>query len=70
MGKFIAVMPFAFISTLLVRSPEAIFVLPGHLAHEKSLVFTIFGIVLYPLRPLLPVVAWLQRACDAASSGS
>jgi multidrug efflux pump subunit AcrB len=64
MGKFIAVMPFAFISTLLVSLAEATLVLPGHLAHEKNLVFTIFGIVLYPLRLLLPAVAWLQRVCD------
>ena len=64
MGKFIAVMPFAFISTLLMSLAESTLVLPGHLAHEKSLVFTIIGIVLYPLRPLLIVVAWLQRACD------
>jgi HAE1 family hydrophobic/amphiphilic exporter-1 len=64
MGKFIAVMPFAFICTLLCSLAESTLVLPGHLAHEKNLVFTIFGIVLYPLRLLLPVVAWLQRACD------
>ncbi|MFN9370167.1 MAG: efflux RND transporter permease subunit [Planctomycetia bacterium] len=65
MGKFIAVMPFAFISTLLVSLAESTLVLPGHLAHEKNLVFTILGIVLYPLRVLLPAVAWLQRACDS-----
>ena len=64
MGKFIAVMPFAFISTLMMSLAESTLVLPGHLAHERNLVFTIIGIVLYPLRPLLVVVAWLQRACD------
>ena len=64
MGKFIAVMPFAFITTLLVSLAEATLILPGHLAHEKNLVFTIFGIVLYPLRLLLPAVAWLQKGCD------
>jgi multidrug efflux pump subunit AcrB len=65
MGKFIAVMPFAFITTLLMSLGESILVLPGHLAHEKNFVFTLLGIVLYPLRLLLPVVAMLQRACDA-----
>ncbi len=65
MGKFIAVMPFAFISTLLVSLAESTLILPGHLAHEKNLVFTFFGIVLKPLTLLLPVVSWLQRACDA-----
>ena len=64
MGKFIAVMPFAFISTLLMSLLESILVLPGHLAHEKNLLFTVLGVVLYPLRLLLPVVAFLQRACD------
>ncbi|MFM8984983.1 MAG: efflux RND transporter permease subunit, partial [Planctomycetia bacterium] len=64
MGKFIAVMPFAFITTLLVSLAESTLVLPGHLAHEKNLVFTIFGIVLYPLRLLLPAISWLQGACD------
>ena len=64
MGKFIAVMPFAFITTLLVSLAESTLILPGHLAHEKNLVFTIFGIVLYPLRLLLPAVGMLQRSCD------
>ena len=62
MGKFIAVMPFAFITTLLVSLAESTLILPGHLAHEKNLVFTIFGIVLYPLRLLLPAIGMLQRA--------
>jgi multidrug efflux pump subunit AcrB len=64
MGKFIAVMPFAFISTLLVSLSEALLVLPGHLSHEDNLVFRIFGVVLYPFKLLLPVVAWLQQRCD------
>ena len=64
MGKFIAVMPFAFIATLLMSLAESTLVLPGHLAHEKNLVFTIFGILLYPLRPLLSVIGWAQGRCD------
>ncbi len=64
MGKFIAVMPFAFITTLLMSLAESTLILPGHLAHEKNLVFTVLGIVLYPLRLLLPAVGLLQRACD------
>jgi multidrug efflux pump subunit AcrB len=64
MGKFIAVMPFAFISTLLVSLSEALLVLPGHLSHEDNLVFRIFGVVLYPFKLLVPAVAWLQRTCD------
>ena len=64
MGKFIAVMPFAFISTLLMSLLESTFVLPGHLSHKGNLVFVILGFVLAPLKPLLAVVAWLQRGCD------
>ncbi len=64
MGKFIAVMPFAFICTLMMSLLESTLVLPGHLAHEDNLVFRIIGFLLYPLRPLLGVVAWLQRICD------
>ena len=69
MGKFIAVMPFAFITTLLMSLAESTLVLPGHLAHEKNLVFTVLGIVLYPLRLLLPAVGMLQRACDRGLKG-
>jgi len=56
MGKFIAVMPFAFISSLLMSLVESTLVLPGHLAHEKSLVFTILALMLIDSlgrRPLL-----------------
>jgi len=64
MGKFIAVMPFAFIATLLVSLSEAIFILPGHLAHEESFLIRAFQFVLWPLRPLLPVLRYLQKSCD------
>ena len=64
MGKFIAVMPFAFIATLLVSLSEAIFVLPGHLAHEDSLVLRVFRFLCTPLKPLAPVLKFLQRSCD------
>jgi HAE1 family hydrophobic/amphiphilic exporter-1 len=64
MGKFIAVMPFAFICTLLMSLLESTLVLPGHLAHSKNLVYTIFGVALAPLRLLLPVLHALQVGCD------
>ncbi|NDC64482.1 MAG: efflux RND transporter permease subunit, partial [Planctomycetia bacterium] len=64
MGKFIAVMPFAFIATLLVSLAEAIFVLPGHLAHDDSLVLRIFQFLCTPLKPLAPAIKFLQRTCD------
>ncbi|NCY02563.1 MAG: efflux RND transporter permease subunit, partial [Planctomycetia bacterium] len=64
MGKFIAVMPFAFIATLLVSLAEALFVLPGHLAHDDSGILRFVQFVLSPLRPLVPVLQFLQRGCD------
>lgn len=68
MGKFIAVMPFAFITALLMSLFESLLVLPGHLSHEKGLIFTLLGWLLYPLKLFLPVLAWLQRACDRGLS--
>ena len=64
MGKFIAVMPFAFITALLMSLVESTIMLPGHLAHEKNLLFRLMEVFLYPLRILLPVVSFLQRCCD------
>jgi multidrug efflux pump subunit AcrB len=64
MGKFIAVMPFAFIATLLVSLSEAIFVLPGHLAHDDSLVLRVISFLCTPLKPVAPVLKFLQRSCD------
>ena len=68
MGKFIAVMPFAFITALLMSLFESLLVLPGHLSHEKGLIFTLLGWLLYPLKILMPVLAWLQRGCDRGLS--
>ncbi|MFM8735870.1 MAG: efflux RND transporter permease subunit [Pirellulales bacterium] len=64
MGKFIAVMPFAFIATLLVSLSEAIFVLPGHLAHDDSFVLRVFRFLCTPLKPFSPILKAVQRGCD------
>jgi HAE1 family hydrophobic/amphiphilic exporter-1 len=50
MGKFFAVLPVAVIAMLVISLAESVFVLPCHLAHRKSALFGLFGIVLYPLR--------------------
>ena len=65
MGKFIEVMPFAVICTLAVSLIESCLVLPGHLAHEKSLVLSILGAILWPLKPVLWLLNRLRFACDA-----
>ena len=64
MGKFIAVMPFAFITALIMSLGESLLVLPGHLSHERGLVFTVLGWLLFPFRVFLPVLTWLQKGCD------
>ena len=64
MGKFIAVMPFAFITALIMSLGESLLVLPGHLSHEKGLIFTVLGWLLFPFRVFLPALAWLQKGCD------
>jgi len=55
MGKFIAVMPVAVIAMLVISLFESIFILPCHLAHERSMLFSVLGRVLFPFRFL---VAW------------
>lgn len=64
MGKFIAVMPFAFITALIMSLGESLLVLPGHLSHEKGLIFTVLGWLLVPFRVFLPALNWLQKGCD------
>ena len=65
MGKFIAVMPFAFITALIMSLGESLLVLPGHLSHEKGLIFSqcLVG-CFFPFRVFLPALAWLQKGCD------
>ncbi|MEO2036579.1 MAG: efflux RND transporter permease subunit, partial [Planctomycetaceae bacterium] len=52
MGKFIAVMPVAVISMLVISLLESMVILPCHLAHKDSLFFRAVQVVFYPLTPL------------------
>ena len=52
MGKFIAVMPLAVISMLLISLFESALILPCHLAHRDGLLFWFLGKSLYPLTPV------------------
>ena len=60
MGKFTAVMPATIIAILLVSLIECVTILPCHLAHEDSLIFRIFNVVLYVFRPVLAVAKKLN----------
>ncbi|MEQ8787293.1 MAG: efflux RND transporter permease subunit [Pirellulaceae bacterium] len=61
MGKFIAVMPLAVIAMLIISLIEATFVLPCHLAHHDNLFLRMVGVMLYPLKFLAILIAWLNR---------
>jgi multidrug efflux pump subunit AcrB len=65
MGKFIAVMPLAIISTLVISLLEGAFVLPCHLAHERNLFLRLLEILLYPLRPFGILLKYINRLASA-----
>ena len=60
MGKFMAVIPFAVIAMLIISLWESAFVLPSHLAHTHTGFFRLMNVVLYPLRPLGLLLAWMS----------
>jgi HAE1 family hydrophobic/amphiphilic exporter-1 len=51
MGKFMAVIPFAVVATLVISLLESSFTLPCHLAHSHTGFFRLLSVVTYPLRP-------------------
>ena len=64
MGKFMAVIPFAVIAMLVISLWESIFVLPAHLAHKHTGFFRFLRVILYPLRPVGILLAWLSKRAD------
>ncbi|MFT5093276.1 MAG: HAE1 family hydrophobic/amphiphilic exporter-1 [Porticoccaceae bacterium] len=60
MGKFIAVLPVTIIAMLAISLFESTFILPGHLAHEKSFFYRAVGALLYPLKPVVWFFNWLN----------
>jgi len=61
MGKFIAVMPMAVIAMLIISLFESTFILPCHLAHKRGLFLIIVEWLLFPLKPVAMIFAWLNR---------
>ena len=51
MGKFMAVIPFAVVATIVISLLESSFTLPCHLAHSHTGFFRFLSVVTYPLRP-------------------
>ncbi len=62
MGKFIGVMPVAVIAMLVISLGESMLILPCHLSHRDNLFFWVVGLLLYPLKFLIDVFAWLNKA--------
>lgn len=65
MGKFIAIMPVAVISMLVISLVESTFILPSHLAHENNLFMKFLSIVLYVFKPLLYIFKIVNRVATA-----
>ena len=66
MGKFIAVLPAAVISMLVFSLAESLLILPGHLAHQRTMFDVVMGVLFYPFRPILWLFAYLGRHTDTA----
>jgi len=61
MGKFMAVIPFAVIATLVISLVESTFSLPCHLAHPHHGFFKVLGFFAYPLRPFVYLLEITNR---------
>ena len=61
MGKFTAVMPAAIIAMLLVSLIECVTVLPCHLAHKESKLFSVFNTVFFLFKWLLIPAMYANR---------
>ena len=66
MGKFMAVMPAAVIAMLVASLFESLTVLPAHLAHRKSAVFRVVGVVFYVFAWVPPLVERMSRLVAGA----
>lgn len=61
MGKFIAVMPIAVIAMLVISLLESMFILPCHLAHERSGLMNFLGFFFLPIRFLYGIFYWINQ---------
>ena len=69
MGKFIAVMPLAVIAMLIISLLESTFILPCHLAHEKSGFMNFLSFFFLPIRFLYGIFHWInQKASGGMTS--
>lgn len=64
MGKFIYIIPVAVIAMLLVSLVESTFSLPLHLSHRDGLFFFVMRQLLYPVRWMGAVFAWINVHAD------
>jgi HAE1 family hydrophobic/amphiphilic exporter-1 len=64
MGKFFTVIPIVVIAMLIISLVEATLILPCHLSHEDSWIFRFVQIVLFPLRKIASLFAFLNRVTN------
>jgi len=64
MGKFMAVMPAAIIAMLVASLIESVTILPCHLSHKDSLLFTIFRVLFYPFLWII----WIAKSANKKAS--
>jgi multidrug efflux pump subunit AcrB len=65
MGKFIFIIPLAVIAMLVGSLIESVFSLPLHLSHRDGILFLILRQILYPLRWVGGVFAWINVYAEA-----
>ncbi|MFT7640924.1 MAG: HAE1 family hydrophobic/amphiphilic exporter-1, partial [Pirellulaceae bacterium] len=65
MGKFMAVMPAAIIAMLVASLVESVTILPCHLSHHDSLLFTFGRIIFYPFTWVITVAEWANKRASA-----
>jgi multidrug efflux pump subunit AcrB len=68
MGKFIFIIPIAVIAMLIGSLIESVFSLPLHLSHRDGLFFMILRHLLYPLRWIGSLFAWINVHADRVLS--
>lgn len=65
MGKFIAVMPVAVIAMLFISLIESVLILPGHLAHKRTIFDVLVEAIFFPFKFVVWVFNHVNRAAKS-----
>jgi hydrophobic/amphiphilic exporter-1 (mainly G- bacteria), HAE1 family len=66
MGKVVYLLPTVMISMLVVSLVESITILPCHLSHRDSLIFTLMDRVFFVFKWLVHLMRWINRIASSA----